>query len=71
MSNDVARPRDEPAPRRFTNSCACGWTVEGGADEVVDATIDHGRRIHNMEATREQVLAALEAANDDTAGSGT
>jgi hypothetical protein len=28
-------------------------------EEVVDATIDHGRRIHNMEATREQVVAAL------------
>ena len=31
-------------------------------DEVVDATIDHGRRIHNMEATRDQVLAVLHAA---------
>jgi hypothetical protein len=28
-------------------------------DEVVDATSDHGRRIHNMEATREQVVAVL------------
>ncbi len=43
----------------FTNRCACGWEVQGTEDEVVDATIDHGRRIHNMEATREQVLAAL------------
>jgi predicted small metal-binding protein len=33
--------------------------VTGSEDEVVDATIDHGRRIHNMEATREQVLTAL------------
>jgi predicted small metal-binding protein len=47
---------DEP---QYTNACACGWTVSGTEDEVVDATIDHGRRIHNMEATREQVLAAL------------
>jgi predicted small metal-binding protein len=54
------------ADRRFTNRCACGWTVEGQLDDVVEATIDHGKRIHNMEATREQVLAALaapEAAN--------
>ena len=49
---------DEPA---YTNRCACGWEVTGSADEVVDATIDHGRRIHNMEATRDQVLAALHA----------
>lgn len=46
-------------PARFTNQCACGWEVSGSEDEVVDATIDHGRRIHNMEATRDQVIAAL------------
>jgi predicted small metal-binding protein len=46
---------------QYTNRCACGWEITGGEDEVVDATIDHGRRIHNMEATREQVLAVLHA----------
>jgi predicted small metal-binding protein len=49
-------------PNQFTNRCACGWEVTGSEDEVVDATIDHGRRIHNMEATREQVLGALHEA---------
>ena len=49
------------ADRRFTNRCACGWMIEGELDEVVEATIDHGKRIHNMEATREQVVAALAA----------
>ena len=44
---------------QFTNRCACGWEFRGPRDEVVDATIDHGRRIHNMEATRGEVLAAL------------
>ena len=48
--------------QQFTNRCACGWEVTGSEDEVVDATIDHGRRIHNMEATREQVLLALHEA---------
>ena len=43
----------------YTNRCACGWEATGPLDDVVDATIDHGRRIHNMEATREQVVAAL------------
>jgi predicted small metal-binding protein len=43
----------------YTNRCACGWEVTGLLDEVVDATIDHGRRIHNMEATRDQVVAAV------------
>jgi predicted small metal-binding protein len=46
-------------PQTFTNRCACGWEISGSEDVVVDATIDHGRRIHNMEATRDQVLAAL------------
>jgi predicted small metal-binding protein len=48
--------------RRYTNRCACGWETSGSADEVVDATVEHGRRIHNMEATREEVLAVLHAA---------
>jgi len=43
----------------YTNRCACGWEVSGSLDAVVDATIDHGRRIHNMEATREQVIAVV------------
>ena len=50
---------DEP---RYTNRCACGWEISGGLDDVVDATIDHGRRIHNREATPEQVIEALHAA---------
>ena len=56
-SDDEGDRDDRPA--QFTNRCACGWEVSGSEDEVVDATIDHGRRIHNMEATRDQVLAAL------------
>jgi hypothetical protein len=43
----------------FTNRCACGWEIRGSRDVVVEATIDHGRRLHNMEATREQVLAGM------------
>jgi predicted small metal-binding protein len=44
---------------KYTNRCACGWEVTGSLDDVVDATIDHGLRIHNMEATRDQIIAAL------------
>jgi hypothetical protein len=47
-----------------TNRCACGWEVTGPLDDVVDATIDHGRRIHNMEATRDEVVATLSAGAD-------
>ena len=51
--------------RQFTNRCACGWEISGSEDEVVDATIEHGRRIHNMEASRDQVLAVLGAGQPD------
>jgi hypothetical protein len=56
-------------PSEYTNRCACGWEVTGPLDDVVDATIDHGRRIHNMEATRDQVVAVLmgSAAPDEPA----
>lgn len=37
--------------------CACGWETTGSADEVVVATQEHARRIHNMTSTREEVLA--------------
>ncbi len=41
----------------LTVRCACGWVTIGTEADVVLATIEHGRRSHNMEATREQVLA--------------
>ena len=37
--------------------CVCGWEASGTEDEVVAATIDHGVRVHNMTATRDDVLA--------------
>lgn len=37
--------------------CSCGWETVGDEDTVVEAAQDHGRRLHNMTATREQVLA--------------
>jgi predicted small metal-binding protein len=37
--------------------CACGWETTGTEDAVVAATQEHGRRLHNMQATREDVLA--------------
>ncbi|HLA16979.1 MAG TPA: DUF1059 domain-containing protein [Candidatus Limnocylindrales bacterium] len=37
--------------------CVCGWQTSGPEAEVVAKTQEHGRRIHNMEATREEVLA--------------
>lgn len=36
---------------------ACGFVAEGTEDEVVAVTQAHGRELHNMDVTREQVLA--------------
>ena len=47
----------EASPQPITVRCACGWESSGLEDEVAAATIEHGRRIHNMEASREDVLA--------------
>jgi predicted small metal-binding protein len=42
-----------------TARCACGWEARGHVDEVVTATLEHARRVHNMESTRDEVLARL------------
>lgn len=36
--------------------CACGWQISGPEADVVEATIEHGLRVHNMAATRDEVL---------------
>jgi predicted small metal-binding protein len=37
--------------------CVCGWEVRGAEEIVVPATQEHGRRLHNMAASRDEVLA--------------
>jgi predicted small metal-binding protein len=44
---------DEP----MTVRCVCGWEASGPEDVVVEATVEHGRRMHNMTPTRAEVLA--------------
>ncbi len=45
-------------------TCVCGWEASGPEDDVVSATQDHGREVHNMETSREQVLAMAAPAED-------
>jgi hypothetical protein len=42
---------------QMTVRCVCGWETTGSEAAVVAATREHGERLHNMTATREQVLA--------------
>jgi predicted small metal-binding protein len=39
--------------------CACGWEASGRFEELVIAAQEHGRRIHNMAPTEEEVEAML------------
>ena len=49
--------------------CACGWETSGPEDTVVESTQEHGRRAHNMLATREQILAmAIESEEGPASG---
>ena len=45
----------------ITVRCVCGWETSGTETDVVAATAEHGRRLHNMTPTRDEVLKALEA----------
>lgn len=52
---------NEPDVRRqLRASCACGWETIGDIESTVAATVDHGQRVHNMTATRDQVMAGAE-----------
>jgi hypothetical protein len=46
--------------QQLRTRCVCGWESTGSEDEVVAATLDHGRKVHNMGGTRDEVLARAE-----------
>ena len=39
--------------------CACGWETRGTEDEIVEATREHGRRVHNMLPSRAEVVTMV------------
>ena len=52
------------ADETITVRCVCGWETSGPEDEVVAATIEHGRRLHNMTPSRDEVLVMSVATPD-------
>jgi hypothetical protein len=48
---------DDQRTPTLTVRCVCGWEVRGSEEEVVAATREHGQRLHNMTASRDQILA--------------
>ena len=45
--------------------CDCGWSCRGNEDEVVAACVEHGREVHGMELSRDQVLAVAQPVERD------
>jgi len=45
--------------------CDCGWSARGTDDEIVAAAQQHGREVHDLIPTREQVLASAKPVPDD------
>lgn len=37
-------------------TCLCGWQVRGTDEEVVQQVISHGREVHGIESSREEIL---------------
>jgi predicted small metal-binding protein len=44
--------------------CACGLEIQGEEDDVVAKVQEHGREAHNMEVSREDVLAMATPVSD-------
>jgi predicted small metal-binding protein len=48
---------EDPEGQELIVSCECGFEARGTLDELVPVVQKHGRDVHNMQATREQVQA--------------
>ena len=51
----MAEERSEPVV--LIVRCDCGFEARAEEDELVPAVQKHGRDVHDMDVTREQVLA--------------
>ena len=49
----------------ITVRCVCGWETTGAEADVVVATTEHERRLHNVALTRDEVLAMAVARTQD------
>ena len=54
--------KDTAKPGELVVRCECGFEVRGTEDELVPVVQQHGRDAHNMQVTREQVLAMAQPA---------
>lgn len=47
-------------------ACACGFEARGDAQQLVPIVQQHGRDVHNMDSTAEEVLALARPADHTT-----
>lgn len=45
-------------------TCECGFETRGAEEELIEAVRKHGLEAHNMDVTREQVLAMAKPADE-------
>jgi predicted small metal-binding protein len=54
---EISQMGEQTNPVELIVRCECGFEARGQPAEVIGAAQKHGREVHNMEATPEQVLA--------------
>jgi predicted small metal-binding protein len=52
----------EETERRLVVRCECGYEAKGDEDEVVTLISRHASEMHNMRATRDEILSRAESA---------
>lgn len=48
---------EKMGPTELLVRCDCGYEARGAEDTLIPAVQKHGREAHNMQVSREQVLA--------------
>jgi predicted small metal-binding protein len=58
-------PADPPEtrPAELVVTCACGFEARGEPERLIPLVQQHGRDVHNMSTTAEQVLALARPAD--------
>lgn len=55
-------------PTEMIVTCACGFEVRASRDMLIPLVRQHGRDVHNMDVSDEQVLAMARPADPSGAG---
>lgn len=49
--------QNREAPMQWQVTCQCGWRMHGTKEEIIPAVQEHGRSVHELEVSEEQVMA--------------